>query len=282
MADLKVTRFVLDGKTFVIPAASQGQNGLMSGTDFVKLSGIAAGAQVNVLEGVKVNGTAVAIASKIVNLLIAAGSANGTISVQGVDVAVKGLAALAYKANVSKTDLDTALAAEINDHTSQLTTLGGKIDTLNGTGAGSVKKAIDDAFNDFSTKVSDDGVVNSFKELIDWAATHGSDAAKLAASISNLEAILAGFGGEGESATVKEAIDDVMGRLDLSSYYTKTEINTELAKKVNVKTGYDLSKNDFTDELKAKLVGIDESATANTYSYDEATETLTLTGFSAG
>lgn len=223
-----------------------------------------------------------AIASKIVNLLIAAGSANGTISVQGVDVAVKGLAALAYKANVSKTDLDTALAAEINDHTSQLTTLGGKIDTLNGTGAGSVKKAIDDAFNDFSTKVSDDGVVNSFKELIDWAATHGSDAAKLAASISNLEAILAGFGGEGESATVKEAIDDVMGRLDLSSYYTKTEINTELAKKVNVKTGYDLSKNDFTDELKAKLVGIDESATANTYSYDEATETLTLTGFSAG
>ncbi len=73
-----------------------------------------------------------------------------------------------------------------------------------------------------------------------------------------------------------------MGRLDLSSYYTKTEINTELAKKVNVKTGYDLSKNDFTDELKAKLVGIDESATANTYSYDEATETLTLTGFSAG
>ncbi len=282
MADLKVTRFVLDGKTFVIPAAAQGQNGLMSGTDFVKLSGIAAGAQVNVLEGVKVNGTAVAIASKIVNLLIAAGSANGTISVQGVDVAVKGLAALAYKANVSKTDLDTALAAEINDHTSQLTTLGGKIDTLNGTGAGSVKKAIDDAFNDFSTKVSDDGVVNSFKELIDWAATHGSDAAKLAASISNLEAILAGFGGEGESATVKEAIDDVMGRLDLSSYYTKTEINTELAKKVNVKTGYDLSKNDFTDELKAKLVGIDESATANTNSYDEATETLTLTGFSAG
>ena len=26
---------------------------------------------------------------------------------------------------------------------------------------------IDDAFNDFSTKVSDDGVVNSYKELID-------------------------------------------------------------------------------------------------------------------
>lgn len=282
MADLKVTRFVLDGKTFVIPAAAQGQNGLMSGTDFVKLSGIAAGAQVNVLEGVKVNGTAVAIASKIVDLLIAAGSANGTISVQGMDVAVKGLAALAYKADVSKADLDAALAAEIDGHATQLTTLGGKIDTLNGTGVGSVKKAIDDAFNDFSTKVTDDGVVNSYKELIDWAATHGSDAAELAASISNLEAVLAGFGGEGEPETVKAAIDNVMGRLDLSSYYTKTEIDTELAKKVDKVTGYGLSKNDFTDELKAKLTAIAEGATANTYSYDEATETLTLTGFSAG
>lgn len=282
MADLKVTRFVLDGKTFVIPAAAQGQNGLMSGTDFVKLSGIAAGAQVNVLEGVTVNGAAVAIASKIVNLLIAAGSANGTISVQGVDVAVKGLAALAYKAKVSQADLDTALAAEITGHATQLTTLGGKIDTLNGTGAGSVKKAIDDAFNDFSTKVSDDGVVNSYKELIDWAATHGSDAAALTASIGKLEGILAGFGGEGETATVKAAIEEVMGRLDLSSYYTKTEINAELAKKVSVKAGYDLSKNDFTDALKTKLNGIAEGATANTYSYDAATETLTLTGFSAG
>lgn len=52
MADLKVTRFVIDGKTFAIPAAAADQNGLMSANDFNKLAGIATGAQVNVLEGV--------------------------------------------------------------------------------------------------------------------------------------------------------------------------------------------------------------------------------------
>ena len=39
------------------------------------------------------------------------GATNGTLSVNGTDVAVKGLAALAYKAQVSESDLDAALTA---------------------------------------------------------------------------------------------------------------------------------------------------------------------------
>lgn len=58
------------------------------------------------------------------------------------------------------------------------------LDTLNGEGAGSVKKAIDDAFNDFSTKVSDDSVVNTYKELIDYAAAHKGEAATMAGDIA--------------------------------------------------------------------------------------------------
>ena len=50
------------------------------------------------LVGIKVNGTALSIADKMVDILIATGTANGTVAVNGVDVAVKGLAALAYKA----------------------------------------------------------------------------------------------------------------------------------------------------------------------------------------
>ena len=69
------------------------------------------GSQANVLEGVKVNGTALAIANKMVDILIATGSKNGSISVNGADVAIKGLAALAFKAKVSQSDLDDALAA---------------------------------------------------------------------------------------------------------------------------------------------------------------------------
>lgn len=74
---------------------------------------VTAGGEPNVLEGVKVNGTALAIADKMVDILVATGTANGSIKVNGVDVSVAGLAALAYKAEISQADLDTALAAVI-------------------------------------------------------------------------------------------------------------------------------------------------------------------------
>ena len=55
--------------------------------------------QANVLEGVKVNGEALAIATdKTVDVLVAEGSANGTIAVNGKDVAVHGLGSAAYHA----------------------------------------------------------------------------------------------------------------------------------------------------------------------------------------
>ena len=282
MADLKVTRFVIGGESFVIPAAASDQAGLMSPEDFNKLAGISAGAEANVLEGVKVNGVALSIASKIVDILIATGSTNGTISVQGTDVPIKGLAALAYKANVSADELDAALKAVIDAkaESSEVSVLSGKIDTLNGTGSGSVSKAITDAFNDFATKVSDDGVVNSYKELIDWAAEHGGEAAQMTAAITNIENLLTGIGGEGDPATVKAVIAAAINDLNIGNYYTKTEVDTALNGKVSKEDGKGLSQNDFTNAFKSKLDGIQAGATANTVAYDAATQTVTLSGFS--
>lgn len=282
MADLKVTRFVIGGESFVIPAAASDQAGLMSPEDFNKLAGISAGAEANVLEGVNVNGVALSIASKIVDILIATGSTNGTISVQGTDIPIKGLAALAYKANVSADELDAALKAVIDAkaESSEVSTLSGKIDTLNGTGAGSVSKAITDAFNDFATKVSDDGVVNSYKELIDWAAKHGGEAAQMTAAITNIENLLTGIGGEGDPATVKAAIAAAINDLNIGNYYTKTEVDTALNGKVSKEDGKGLSQNDFTNAFKSKLDGIQDGATANTVTYDAATQSVTLSGFS--
>lgn len=282
MADLKVTRFVIGGESFVIPAAASDQAGLMSPEDFNKLAGISAGAEANVLEGVNVNGVALSIASKIVDILIATGSTNGTISVQGTDIPIKGLAALAYKANVSADELDAALKAVIDAkaESSEVSTLSGKIDTLNGTGSGSVSKAITDAFNDFATKVSDDGVVNSYKELIDWAAEHGGEAAQMTAAITNIENLLTGIGGEGDPATVKAAIAAAINDLNIGNYYTKTEVDTALNGKVSKEDGKGLSQNDFTNAFKSKLDGIQDGATANTVAYDAATQSVTLSGFS--
>lgn len=75
----------------------------------------------------------------------------------------------------------------INTLAGRVTTNEGDIATLNGTGEGSVDKKITDAFNDFSTKVTDDGVVNSYKELIDYAASHGAEFTTMVGNVTALQ-----------------------------------------------------------------------------------------------
>lgn len=77
----------------------------------------------------------------------------------------------------------TALQGRADAVEAKATANAAAITTLNGTGTGSVKKQIDDAFNDFATKVTDDNVVNTYKELIDYCATHSAEAAEMAGDI---------------------------------------------------------------------------------------------------
>lgn len=74
-----------------------------------------------------------------------------------------------------QTDMDTVKAKAAANESA--------INTLKGDGDGSVKKQIDAAFNDFATKISNDGLVNTYKELVDYCATHSADAAKMAGDI---------------------------------------------------------------------------------------------------
>lgn len=88
--------------------ATTSVDGLMSKADKSKLDGVAAGADVSAVKSVKVNGTALTPdSSKAVNVTVAAGSANGTIAVNGADVAVKGLASGAY---ADKVTVDSSLS----------------------------------------------------------------------------------------------------------------------------------------------------------------------------
>lgn len=67
-------------------------------TELLTALGVEDGADVNVIEEVQVNGTALTPdGDKAVNITIAEGSANGKISVNGTDVAVKGLDTMAYE-----------------------------------------------------------------------------------------------------------------------------------------------------------------------------------------
>ena len=88
---------------------------------------VTAGGEPNKLEGIKVNGTLLTLADKIADILIAEGKTNGTIAANGVDVPVHGLAALAYKAEVSETELTKALKDAIDAKAKQA-----DLDTLTG------------------------------------------------------------------------------------------------------------------------------------------------------
>lgn len=63
-----ITALGIPGQDTTYGLATGSANGLMSSSDFTKLSGIAAGAQVNVLEKVSVNGSPLGINSKGVNI----------------------------------------------------------------------------------------------------------------------------------------------------------------------------------------------------------------------
>lgn len=103
------------------------------------------GAQVNVIETVKVNGSALTVSDKAVDVLVATGTADGTIAVNGADVAVKGYSALA-----------TAVSNNAD-----------AIDTLNGDESteGSVAKAIKD-YKDSIVYTNTDDIDALFTETV--------------------------------------------------------------------------------------------------------------------
>lgn len=61
------------------------------------------------------------------------------------------------------------------------------IEVLNGVGEGSVQKQINDAIDSFANKLTDDGTVNTFKELVEYAAENAGDLGALILRVDNIE-----------------------------------------------------------------------------------------------
>lgn len=191
---------------------------------------VVAGGEPNVLNGVKVNGTALSIAEKMVDILIAAGSANGTLAVNGTDVAVKGLAALAYKAQVSEADLDAALAAVLAAKASQT-----DVDTLIGSDAGKSVRTI--ANEELAAQLIPESAqesLDTLAEIAAWIQEHPDDAATMNAAITKLNGIVAGIGGEEDDyATVIAAIEGKISAAQSAIYAAITAGDTNGHLKVN-------------------------------------------------
>ena len=191
---------------------------------------VTAGGEPNKLEGIKINGTLLALVDKIADILIKESTVNGNISVNEVDVPIHGLAALAYKSEVGEGDLAAALKAVIDAKAKQA-----DLDVLTGDGEGSINKKIDAAINKFATDVTDDNVVNSYKELIDWVAKHGPEATEMASGISenktaiaNLKTLVGTLPEGATSTTVVAYITEVINALSIGDYAKTTEVTAAI------------------------------------------------------
>ena len=178
---------------------------------------VTAGGEPNVLEGVKVNGTALAIAEKVVDILIATGGANGTLAVNGTDIAVKGLAALAYKAKVSEADLDEALQTVVTN-----------VGTLIGSDSNKSVRTI--ANEELAAQLIPDDAkdsLNTLQEIADWIQDHPDDASAMNTAITKLQAIVAGIGGEEDDySTVLAAIEGKISAAQTAIYAAITAGDT--------------------------------------------------------
>lgn len=259
---------------------------------------VATGGEANVLEGVKVNGTALTIADKMVDILVATGSEDGTVSVNGANVAVAGLKALAFKANVSEAELDAALLAVINAkaEASDVTALAGRVTTAEGAitklnGDAETEGSVDYKIAQAVAAIMEnpDETMNSIQELVTWIDDHATDALEMnnqiTANKNNIAALTTLVGNLPEGAastTVVDYIAEAIGALGigdyaktsevtaaisaaLASYYTKTEIDNKFAG-YYTKTEVDGKLGDYakTSEVDGKLADYAKTADVNT------------------
>lgn len=131
------------------------------------------------------------------------------------------------------------------------------IDVLKGgdTIDGSVSKSIKDAINDFATKISDDGTVNTFKELVDYVATHGSEYTAAIGDIANNKSAIATLNGTG-AGSVSKTVTDAINGLNIDDYAKSADVESTYVKK----NGTDRL---ITADEGTKLAGIAEGAQVN-------------------
>ena len=131
------------------------------------------------------------------------------------------------------------------------------IDVLNSgdTIDGSVAKSVKDAINDFSTKISEDGTVNTFKELVDYVAAHGSEYTDAIADIAANKSAIKTLNGTG-TGSVSKAVNDAIDGLHISDYAKSADVESTYVKK----NGTDRL---ITAAEGTKLAGIADGAQVN-------------------
>ena len=203
---------------------------------------VATGGEANILEGVKVNGQALTITDKMVDILIASGEENGTISVNGAAVAITGLAGLAYKSEITEDELGEALKASIaakatNADLEALTVRVGNIETAGYQNAEQVQTAIQAAiaasghahFEEVeSVPAAEDAQENVMYLVMNDETGHYDIYAKVGESVVLLDDTTVDLSAYAKTADVTAAISAAITGLNIDQYATDAELNAAI------------------------------------------------------
>lgn len=210
---------------------------------------ISTGGEANILEGVKVNGTALSIADKMVDILIAAGTENGTLSVNGASVAITGLQSLAYKSEISEDDLDAALLASIAAKATKadldaLTVRVGNIESAGYQTAEQVQAAITAAkharFEEAeSVPTAEEAEENVMYLVMNEETGHYDIYALAGGNVVLLDDTTVDLSEYAKTADVTAAISAAITGLNIDQYATDDDLNAAIARIAAVEAKFD-------------------------------------------
>lgn len=146
------------------------------------------------------------------------------------------------------------------------------ISTLNGTGDGSVKKAVSDGIAKVVADAPED--FDTLKEMSDWISTHETSASAMNSAIKdNKSAITALQIGKADKTEIPIVPTNVSEFTNDAGYLTEHQDISNLVVK---EEGKGLSSNDYTSEEKTKLGGVGTSQGRNIipYPYSQTTKTV--------
>lgn len=139
------------------------------------------------------------------------------------------------------------------------------IEVLNGdtTVEGSVDKKVADAINEFATQISDDGTINTYKEILNYISTHGGEANDMMAAIDALEALV------GEKSVATQIAEAITAE-NLDQYATDDELAAAIARIVTLEgKSHEHTNKTVLDGITAEKVTAWDASLADSKAYTD-------------
>lgn len=224
----------------------------------------------NIIEGVKVNGSDLTPGvDKKVNVTISESDTNGKISVNGSNIAIHGLDAMAYKANVAETDLDSELQIKINGKADEtdLDALETIVTTLVGNDASkSVRKIATEEIAAQLIAAEADGSMDSLEELAAWFQSHPKEVGDINKKINDLLDLIGEIPDDSSEndivSYIAEFVNDAIEELNIGQYAKSVDVTKEIKEALD---GYltDADLVGYVTETKLNgMIATDEEVTA--------------------